>query len=283
MAKQRVRVRICDRCVRDTPAEDSTVICFENVTYQLDLCAKHATMMERDIMGWVRLGREAEIQHGPTKKWEPGEQFRSREKVVPPPPPKIVIDLDAGTEKPSTVETPVPKPAPPKSALKHERESELRLTNTGRTQMMECGLTWPQVCEAIDKSWAITGTFRDDVSAYLSDHLSVLVADDGSVLGMATREPVEVARTQQPTKTITRKGKRGGQGHIGPRTMPEIVAAIRATPGWSIDDTRKHYAVHGPNGERVTMPRTTSDYRSALNMLQTLRSVGLDLRAAHAS
>lgn len=274
MGTRSTTVSICDRCPRETPATDSVKICYEDTTYTLDLCTQHSTMMERDLLGWIRLGREAECQSHGNQTWVPGARYTTRtnqkaierlEQATVPTAP--VADIEPATDVEPRFEEPV---------------SALRPTMTGNEAMAKHGVDWPTVVAAVENAGAVTPSkMRDDVHTYLSEDLSVLVAEDGSVIGLTRRDPGEpLPRTPDHLKRrIVRKGKRGGQGNIGPRSIEEILAAIEATPGWRVDNERRHYAVHGPNGERSTIPKTNSDWRGPMNVLSDLRKIGLDLRA----
>lgn len=291
MARKAVAIRVCDRCVRQVPATDSVEMCYEGTTYKLDLCEKHASMLENDLRGWLRLGRESESQHGPGK-WVPGE-FTGRKKKPAEklhiPPARTVIDLDAGEAhvdgevRHLDEETAAPTPVPGSDV--DDVDDDITFAHSAREQMTQLELSPDQVRTAVRNAWAITPSQRENVSAYLTDDLSVLVADNGTVIGLARREKVDpLPHTSEPVKKqINRKGKRGGQGRLGPRTMDDIVAAVEATPGWRVDPHRRHLAVHGPEGQRLTLPKTNGDWRGPLNALSELRRAGLDLRTSNAS
>lgn len=279
MSKVRTTVRECDRCAKETPADDSIEICYEDVTYVLDLCERHSGMLEMDLRGWLRLGREADVQHGP-KTWVPGSLSRPKERpaerlVIPPHRREIVLD----EPKPEILApTNVDVTSHPEVVADH---SPVR-THSAAEDMERLHVEWQEVVAAVKApATVLPSKQRDDVNIHLTPDLSVLVTTNGgAVLGVARREHVEhLPHIPEPTRRrIERKGKRGGQGHVGPRTMDEVVAAVQATPGWSVEEGRRHYAVHGPNGERSTLPRSSSDWRGALNAVAELRSIGLDLR-----
>lgn len=60
MAKVQKIIKVCDRCAfgKEKDATTKRRYSVDNVGYKLDLCEQHATMFDRDVMGWIRLSQE---------------------------------------------------------------------------------------------------------------------------------------------------------------------------------------------------------------------------------
>ena len=87
--------------------------------------------------------------------------------------------------------------------------------------------------------------------------------------GQVVRKVVE----KRPTKR-----KRGGAGTLLPTSFKEILQRIDEAEGWSYVMGGKHIAVHGPEGQRSTIPLSASDWRAMANNVSQLRKLGLDVR-----
>jgi hypothetical protein len=60
MARQEVKQKICDRCLKATLATTTISYSIGEMEYDIDVCEKHADMFQRDMLGWTRLSREHE-------------------------------------------------------------------------------------------------------------------------------------------------------------------------------------------------------------------------------
>lgn len=283
MGRREIRIEVCDRCTKETPAVTKVIFSYEGHQYYLDLCEKHNHDYERDLLGWVRIASEVEEdekarRHQPTpipvrKQLEPpaglyadtGEPGPAR--IVPTPPKRQVIVL----------------PESPEVVPYDHVDGELRPTRTALDAAAALGLTWAAVLEAVDMAGAVLPSMkREDIQIYLSGDLSILIADNGTIIGIAERDPRDMPAREQhaptPAHKIVRKGKRGGQGHLGPRSIKEVYKLLAKAPGWRLEHGGKHYKAYGPDGAQATIPITPSDYRTTLNVVSQLRHEGLDLR-----
>lgn len=79
-------------------------------------------------------------------------------------------------------------------------------------------------------------------------------------------------------KTPAVKKARSGGGVWEPRDLRQLLDAV-VQAGWSIETTRKHYAVVDPAGvTNAIVPRKAGDHRAIKNAVAELRRAGLDLR-----
>lgn len=289
MARREVMARVCDRCAKPTPAVSSAEVCFQRLSYKLDLCQKHTDMFDNEMYAWLRLGTEVESVHA-ARTWVPGAAFKEKKKPVVVDDTgmyvngvrqsrKLSLDLPPARGADVVVETDVePFRGGPDEDLDDFTGEDLKITQAVIDQMAALQLSWDTVTNAVEQAFAVTPSRRAGVSAYLTADLSVLVADDGAVLGVAKRDPAEPMphTSQTHAKRFTRKGRRGGQGRVAMDTE-QIVDAINSEPGWWVDNTRPHYVAHGPDGQQYHFPKTTSDWRGPMKTLQGLRREGLDL------
>lgn len=60
MGQRAIKQKICDRCLKDTLASTTEKFSVGDLEYEIDLCEKHADMLQRDLAGWTRVAREKE-------------------------------------------------------------------------------------------------------------------------------------------------------------------------------------------------------------------------------
>jgi hypothetical protein len=148
--------------------------------------------------------------------------------------------------------------------------------------MLDGKYTWDEVLACYQDPQVVAPGLADDVKSYQNGSVHVLISSDGKVIGGRRVEhenhgPSTLFQEERKTRGA-RRGKRGGVGTTAPTDDAGIVAAIRATPGWTVVRGGKHYRVTGPQGERATLAVTSSDHRAAANAVKQLRAVGLDLK-----
>lgn len=255
------------------------VFSYEGHRYHLDLCEKHNRDYERDLLGWVRIATELEDEQQPRHAPTP---IPVRKQLVPP------SGLYADTGKPGPARI-VPTPPPNRVIVLSEQpdlpydpfDGGLQPTRAAMEAAEKLGMTWPAIVEAVEMATVVLpSTKREDVSVYLSGDLSILVADNDTVIGLHERDPRDMPAREQhlPAHRIVRRGKRGGQGHLGPRSIAEVHELLKHAPGWRLEHGGKHYKAYGPEGAQATIPITPSDWRTTLNVVAQLRHEGLDLR-----
>jgi hypothetical protein len=154
--------------------------------------------------------------------------------------------------------------------------------------MNDLGLTWADVCQLIENVELVqpASTGPRERRVYLSGPYSIITAPSRwegepalAILGVAerNREGQEM-RTVVETKA-PKSSKRGGAGTLIPTSFDEILQRIDEAEGWHYErEGRKHIAVYGPNGERSTIPVSSSDWRAVKNGVAHLRRIGLDVR-----
>ncbi len=261
---------VCARCIEPKLSTHTHRLTLDEETYELHLCDTHDEKLERDLRGWLRMATFV----------EPPKVFKTALKPVTPP-----RGLYDETAAPPTRKDVIRSSEPlSREVTVFDGEDEntgLWPTTTAQAAMRRLNLSWPQVCTAVEDAHAIIPA-AGDVVAYLTPSLSVLVSEDRHVLGVAERTPGEPMPATPPAlrSKIVRKGKRGGAGRIGPQTFEDLVKAVRARDGWSIDRVNNgHYEVRGPQGQKAQVAATASDYRTIRNDISRLRRVtGLDLR-----
>ena len=78
MARVQVVVEVCDRCPvgREGPATRTEIISIGTSRWQLKLCEKHGSDLDREMFGWGRLGEQLEDHVGTAFRGYDVEQHR---------------------------------------------------------------------------------------------------------------------------------------------------------------------------------------------------------------
>jgi hypothetical protein len=105
-----------------------------------------------------------------------------------------------------------------------------------------------------------------------------LVVDAGTIISVGEYDPPpppELSPVLDKQRAALRRF-RGGRGNRFPTTVDELIRRIRAT-GRPIETTKKHYLVHVPSGQTMTVPKTVHDWRALRNTVMQLKRAGLDV------
>lgn len=121
-----MKYAVCDRCLGEKRAENHERFTFMGTDYELDLCDKHADMLQRDMGAWTRVAREVER---PTY-FPAVVELPRPERVIPLPEPAT----GDSSPKPPPAETAEPAVEPiPVSAMqwRWSEHAEKRLAERG--------------------------------------------------------------------------------------------------------------------------------------------------------
>lgn len=164
---------------------------------------------------------------------------------------------------------------------------QLLPTRAGMRAMQGLGLSWGDVLrlmDTVEQEQPCNG--GDNRRSHLSGDYILFTAKtffEGeralNLLGISQRNREgQVMRVVTETKA-PKQSRRGGSGTLLPTSFEEILERIEEAEGWSWErKDRKHIAVYGPEGQRSTIPVSSSDWRAIANNVAHLRRIGLDVK-----
>lgn len=106
---------------------------------------------------------------------------------------------------------------------------------------------------------------------------SLIVNDAGVVVFIGTADQSTAAPETLREQAAPKSSKRGGCGTTLPTSYAEVIERLKEL-GCTVDASARHLAVTLPDGQRRTLPKTASDWRSVKNTVAQFRADGLDLR-----
>jgi hypothetical protein len=176
--------KTCARCMTPTPAATTGSFSYEGVPYEIPLCAKHATMFDSDMVGWLRLASEVE----PPKKVQPLQTARRYEggppirMFIPPAPVREVVLDDDEPEPPEP-------PDPPPDLNLSDFAKSFTLTRHAIERMNEREVHVLDVYRLID-SPSKTRSAKGGTHIYRNHDLKVIVSE-------SARSIITVARAEE--------------------------------------------------------------------------------------
>lgn len=170
------KAKTCARCMEPTPATTVGSFSYEGVPYEIPLCDPHATMFDRDMVGWLRLASEVE----PPKAVQPLQTARRYEGgppikfLIPKAPPREVI-LDDDPEPPEPQFT--------------DFAMEFDLTYHARQRMHERGISRAEVYQLLgNPAKTRTAGNQEGTHVYRTRDLRVVVNEEARTVLTAARE-----------------------------------------------------------------------------------------------
>lgn len=191
MARASVKIAGCDRCVTPTEATITEKVTWHGQVYEIDLCEKHAEMMQRDVWGWLRNAREVETSSVFEKTWSPFERRSSARAFSPPALVQGNNELGAAKDRPLTTRPPLPAIAQAWTFTKH---AEQRLAERGP----QYGFSRYEVLMAVvEPELVVPSTKQDETEIRKRGNLRVVVNPSSFlILTVSVREEADADTVQ---------------------------------------------------------------------------------------
>lgn len=201
---------------------------------------------------------------------------------------------EPSTPEPKFVRTELPAAEPVQRRQPAKRKPARQ--QSPEPEVPNLGVEIPEVTREVRAEIATMEQLRDVLAAYHTPQWTVampsqpgwekrsargcliIVDPDGVVVFIGTADQSNAAPESLRERSAPKSTRRGGCGTTLPTSYAEVIDRLREL-GCEVDtSSARHVSVTLPNGERRTLPKTTSDWRAVKNTVAQFRADGLDLR-----
>ena len=167
----------CARCVTPTRATITAAFAYEKTNYQIPLCEPHATMFDRDMIGWLRLATEVDAQPSAITPLRPRDDSPPIRRFIPKGPPREV-NLDEYE-------------APNVRAVIRPGALEYQFTKHAEERMQERGISRREVYQLIADPSKSRTTSKNGTHVYRKGDLKIVVNEIDKMIITVGADPIE--------------------------------------------------------------------------------------------